>query len=132
MMPKDNFNPTDSAAMMTKSVPLKKKVEPTHLAALPPLLKNKPIIQPPKKPKVTIEQKPISDDEYFKKHPLMTEHADGTVRPWGEDTTARKSPYTLPKQILPPPTETEPNNKRTLDLSDKAKGYSDYYYRKNQ
>src|SRR5579863_4697960 len=75
----DPFNPVDSAALVTKSLPLKKQVQPDALAALPPLLKDRPIILPPKKPKVTLEQGKIDPDaEWFKKHPLQTEHADGT------------------------------------------------------
>jgi len=126
----DPFNPVDSAALVTKSLPLKKQVQPDALAALPPLLKDRPIILPPKKPKVTLEQGKIDPDaEWFKKHPLQTEHADGTVRTWGEDTLAKKNPYVLPKQMLPP--VPEPKGGSSKNLSDKAKGYSNYYYTPN-
>lgn len=127
-MAENPFNPTDSAAMLTKSVPIKKQFKPQELAAMPPGFKNKPIILPPKPAKTGFS---ANDDPYWKEHPLQTEHKDGTVRTWGEDTT--KNPYTLPKQILPPPsTGEQPSGKPAKDLSDKAKGYSDYYYRKNQ
>lgn len=120
------FNPTDSAAMLTKSVPLKKQIKPQELAAMPPGFKNKPIILPPKPAKTGF---PANDDPYWKNHPLQTEHQDGTVRMWGEEA---KTPYTLPKQLLPPPsTGEQPSNKPTKELSDKAKGYSSNYYTPN-
>lgn len=105
MQPKDNFNPVDSAAMNTRSLPVKKQIAPAELASLPPLLKNRPIIPPPKKPKATMEHGeykfPDNNDPYWKKHPLQTEHSDGTVRTWGDDTLKR-NPNVLPKQMLPP------------------------------
>lgn len=131
-MAKQYFNPVDSAAMLTTNPPVKKVVKPTELASLPPSLKNKPVILPPKKAKTgpTIEQGnigfPPPGSPYWKANPLETEHKDGSIRHWGEDTTANKSPYTLPKQILPPPsTSTQPSSP---DPSDKTKGLSNSYY----
>lgn len=130
-MAKQYFNPVDSAAMLTNNPPVKKEVKPNELASLPPSLKKKPVILPPKKANTvpTIEQGgigfPPPGSPYWKANPLETEHKDGTIRRWGEDTTAN-SPYTLPKQMLPPPSEsTQPSSP---DMSDKAKGMSNSYY----
>jgi hypothetical protein len=130
------FNPIDTAAMVK---PHKKKVlNPVEMAAMPDLTKKKPVILPPKKAplkhgevKVTTSDGfPKPGDPYWKDHPIITEHSDGTVRRWGDDTTNRKNPNTLPTQMMPP--SGVPTGKPQLDLSDKAKGYSSYYYRKNQ
>lgn len=113
-MAENLFNPAASAAL-TNLPGGEKGDKPTH----PPKRKVKA------QPVNTVSKAPVGfpapNDPYWKQHPLLTEHKDGTVRAWGEDTTAIKNPNTLPKQMLPP----------TLDLSDKAKGYSANYYRKN-
>lgn len=137
-MATDPFNPTDSAAMV-KSLPKSQvrkspPIDPTQLSALPPLLKNRPIILPPKKatPKATMEMGEYkfpdnNDTAYWKNHPLQTVHGNGSIRNWGEDTTVMKNPNTLPKQMLPPPNSPQGQN-GLKQLSDKAKGQSNTYY----
>lgn len=115
-MKEDIFDPSASAAGVSKPPPKKKEVKSTHLAAAHGVIKPKPA-------SATTGSFPPPGDPYWKQHPLLTEHKDGTIRPWGEDTTAMKNPNTLPVQMLPPSTK---------DLSDKAKAYSSNYYTKNQ
>lgn len=136
-MATDPFNPTDSAAMVKPSpktqVRKSPPIDPTQLSALPPLLKDRPIILPPKKatPKATMEMGeykfPDNNDPYWKAHPLQTVHGSGQIRAWGEDTTAMKNPNTLPKQMLPPPSNPQGNQGQKAP-SDKAKGQSNTYY----
>lgn len=114
-MAKSNlFDPNSAAALSTKPTDEgdgdKDKPKPTkkHAVQVAPIV---------------ITDFPKPGDPYWKQHPLVTEHKDGSLRQWGEDSTQMvKNPNVLPKQMPPP----------TLDLSDKAKGYSNNYYRKNQ
>lgn len=132
-MPDRNlFNPVDSAAMGARMPKKKEPVRPNELAALPDLLKKRPIIPPPKKPANNKIPNgfPGPNDPYWKTHPLLTEHKDGTVRQWGEEPTPATNPNLLPKQMLPPAMPVK-QNKPTPDLSDKAKGYSSNYYTPN-
>lgn len=106
-MAENLFNPTASAALSVdggdkppkKPAPKPVKVTPKHV---PP-----PVIDTEK-----------NNVNYWKEHPLITEHKDGMLRPWGEDTTAMPSnPNLLPKQMMPP-----------ILPSDKAAGLSNTYY----
>lgn len=115
---KDLFDPTVSAAMANIEDP---SIKPKH----------KVVKKPKPAPAMSVTTNfPKPGDPYWKQHPLLTEHKDGSVKQWGEDATVVNNPNLLPKQMLPP--VTTPQNKPTLHLSDKAKGYSDNYYRKNQ
>lgn len=111
---KTQFNPTDTAAMVPKNPVKKQPLKPQDLAALPDLIKSRPIILPPKPANTGF---PSNDDPYWKAHPLETQHDDSTIREWGEQG---HNPNLLPKQMLPPPSNIEP--------SDKAKGLSGTYY----
>lgn len=123
------FDPTDAAISATDK-PIKKK-EPQsakeHHAAIPK----------GSKPTVTAEMPtvkattnfPAAGDPYWKQHPLQTEHNDGSVRQWGEDTTAVRNPNLLPQQMMPPLTPV-PVVKNQLDLSDKATGKDNNYMNK--
>lgn len=102
-MPDDNFSPTLAAAKLTKQPVATTAVNPANLAAMPDLLKKKPIILPPKPAKIEAGGDfPKPGDPYWKTHPIVTEHKDGSVRHWGEDSTTMKNPNVLPKQMLPP------------------------------
>lgn len=100
-MDNNNFSPTVAAAKLTKQPVATNPINPAHLAAMPDLSKKKPIILPPK-PAKTDSSFPAPNDPYWKTHPILTEHKDGTVRQWGEDSTTMKNPNVLPKQMLPP------------------------------
>lgn len=116
MIPKNPFDPSDAARSVADE-PVNKptpKPKPVHHAAIPN--GSKKVTTPIKQAAITpVGAFPPPGDPYWKEHPLLTEHKDGTVRQWGEDTTAIKNPNVLPKQMLP-------------QQSDKANGTSSRYY----
>ena len=120
-MATDSFNPAESAAAVTKTPVTDPKPKSVNHAAVPH--NSKKVKMPIPAPTVEVKQTnngfPAPGDPYWKKHPIETEHQDGSVRKWGEDTTQVKNPNTLPKQMPPPPTPINQNSKK-----DYFEGYS--------
>lgn len=114
-MTTDPFNPADSAAAITKT-PRSPQVK-----AVKPVVKT----VTPVKPQQSNGFPPPGSD-YWKQHPLLTEHKDGTVRQWGEDLSAQRNPNLLPQQMIPPPAPI-PVVRPMLDFSDKSKGKDNNY-----
>ena len=115
-MATNTFDPTETAAAVTGAKPIKATggTKPGHHP--PP---KKKIAAPAPAQVTPTDNFPKPGDPYWKTHPIMTEHSDGTVRQWGEDTIPHvQNPNLLPKQMLPP----QPV------MSDKAAGLSSTYY----
>jgi len=106
----DPYNPADSAAAATNSAP-KREIKPAKTVT-PPVkgISHGAVPKGSTQPKTKIPLNVSADasgfpgptDPYWKSHPILTEHKDGTVRQWGEDTVADKNQNTLPKQMMPP------------------------------
>ena len=98
------FNPNEAAAALTGNPKHPKGKSDPH-----PKHPNK---QEPVQASIDVDSTgfPKPGSPYWKEHPLITEHSDGTVGPWGGDTTKR-NPNLLPKQMLPPPPpKVQPSN----------------------
>lgn len=73
---------------------------------------------------------PSPDSQYWKQHPLITEHSDGTIRHWGEafNTSAAKPQFPQTQLQEVPMFNNYPSQ---LQLSNKAMGYDNNYYPSN-